>query len=71
MAKTQVIKCKCGATFSGCIEPYCYTDTDYLKELKKYVQEGCTVEMVEASEFKFQRCTCPKKEVKEQPELFY
>ena len=31
--KVQVIICKCGAKFAACVEPDCYTDKDWLKNL--------------------------------------
>lgn len=69
MDKIQVVKKKCcGAVFAGCCEPECYIDSDWLRELKKYVKEGCTVEMINKGEFAFGRCTCVKE--KKQPELF-
>jgi hypothetical protein len=60
MEKIQVIKTKCcGAIFSMCCEPECYTDEDYTKELNEYVTKGCTVEMVEKGKAKFgEKCIC-------------
>lgn len=69
MNKIQVIKCKCGSTFSGCCEPECYTDKDYLKELKRYIEKGCTVDMVDKGKFDYQPCRCntPKEKEPENP----
>lgn len=59
MDKIQVIKHKCcGAIFSACQEPECYTDKDYLKELRKYVEAGDTVDMVNRGEWEFGECVC-------------
>ncbi len=58
--KIQIIICKCGSVFSGCTVPECYTDEDYTKELKGYVEAGCTVDLVPAGNFKFEECRCPK-----------
>lgn len=54
----QSIVCKCGNVFAACSEPSCYTDRVWLRELKKYVEEGCTVKMVEKQDFKFEGCKC-------------
>lgn len=71
MAKAQVVICKCGSKFAACVEPNCYTQKEWLKDLRKYVQEGCTVEMIEATEFKFERCKCEKEKIDvNQTELF-
>lgn len=56
----QAVKCICGAIFSGCQEPECYTDMEYLKQLSKDVRRGCTVKMLDAKDFKFGECTCRK-----------
>ena len=54
----QVITCKCGSKFAACIEPHCYTDADWLKNVKHYVNAGCLINTIPASSFKFERCTC-------------
>jgi hypothetical protein len=58
----QVVKYKCcGKIFAACHEPYCYTDSDWLKNLKKYVERGDTVEMIEHGvKFEFGKCECSK-----------
>jgi len=74
----QVIKYKCcGKVFAACCEPDCYTDKDWLKSLKKYVERGDNIEMVENGTWKFEKCECEKEEEKEeektvlqQPNLF-
>ncbi len=62
MAKAQIINhgC-CGKTFAACMEPLCYTDKEWLKNLRTYVLGGAIVEMVESKDFKFEKCECPKK----------
>jgi len=71
MDKIQVIKKKCcGAVFAGCCEPECYTDSDWLKDLKKYVKEGCTVETVEKGHFSWGKCECVQEKDKNKIELF-
>lgn len=56
----QIIKYKCcGKAFAACREPECYTDDDWLKELKKYVTRGDKVEMVEnGSGINLEKCQC-------------
>ena len=57
MTRKQVIKYKCcGKIFAACCEPNCYTDKDWLKSLKKYVEQGHSVDMVDT--FTFGKCTC-------------
>jgi len=66
----QVIKTKCcGKVFAACQEPYCYTEKDWQKDLRKYVNEGCTVEMTEKANL--ETCTCnSEKESKAQLLIF-
>ena len=54
----QTIECKCGNTFAACAVPDCYTDTKWQKELRKYVNEGCTVSLKEDTSLNFKKCTC-------------
>jgi DNA-binding sugar fermentation-stimulating protein len=57
--KTQIIKCpKCNAVFAACLEPNCYIDKDWLKSLKKYIQEGFEVDYVQQGNLQFSKCTC-------------
>jgi len=64
----QVIKYKCcGKIFAACTEPECYTEKDWLRDLRKYVLRGDTVEMIEAGTLKFEKCTC--KEIPKVEEL--
>ncbi len=60
MGKAQVIKCKCGKVFAACREPECYTEKDWMKDMRKYVIDGCTVDMVNTNEFQFENCVCDK-----------
>ncbi len=60
--KAQVIKCKCGSTFAACVEPNCYTDSDWKRDLSKYVKMGFTVEILDCGLFRFEKCKC--KEIK-------
>lgn len=67
MIQTIRYKC-CNVIFAACTEPECYTDDDWVKELKKYVERGDIVEMKESANVKFGKCDC-KKEL-EQLKLF-
>lgn len=64
--QVQVIRCKCGAIFAGCIVPECYMDNEWLKDVKKYAIKGNVIEVINSDTFKFQECTCGKTE----PKLF-
>lgn len=71
MAKSQVIKCFCGKVFAACVVPECYTDKDWLKNLKQYVKQGFEVDLAESKEIEWQtkeNCTCNG--VKKEHELF-
>lgn len=58
MSKVQVLECKCGAKYAGCCEPSCYTDKDWLKEVRECALNGGKVYLVDSQDFKFERCTC-------------
>lgn len=68
----QVIKYKCcGNIFAACCEPDCYTDTDWLKDLRKYVKRGDKVEMIpRGNGLQFKKCECNKKANTQQLNLF-
>lgn len=72
MKRIQIIICKCGAKISGCTEPECYTNDEYLKDLKKYIEQGCTVDMVGENDFRFQSCKCdPQKQQNDKNNVEY
>ena len=54
----QAIICMCGARFAACVEPHCYTDADWQKDVRKYVKRGCTIKMIDASSFRLEKCNC-------------
>ena len=56
--KIQVLICKCGSKYAACAEPHCYTNKDWLKDLKKHVKKGGIVEMMESQDFTFEECKC-------------
>jgi hypothetical protein len=68
----QIVKRKCcGSVFAACVEPDCYTDKDWLKNLKGYVNRGDKVEMIENGTLQFGgKCKCNEVAKIEQPDLF-
>lgn len=60
MSKIQIIKYKCcGKVFAACCEPDCYTDEEWLTNLKNYINRGDIVEMVESeTSLKLDKCEC-------------
>jgi len=56
----QVIKYACcDKIFAACHEPHCYTDTDWLKNLKQYVRRGDKVEMIHGGNgLQMGQCEC-------------
>ena len=60
MREVQVIKCKCGKTFAGCLAPYCYSDSEWQRDMRKYVKRGCTVELIDSKDFNLENCVCKK-----------
>lgn len=67
----QVIKYKCcGKIFAACCEPECYTEKDWLKNLRQYALRGDIVEMAESGSVKFGKCECKYLPKVEEPNLF-
>ena len=59
----------CDNIFAACREPECYTESSWLKDIKKYAKQGCKIELVESCVFGV--CKCKKsKTKKEEPNLF-
>lgn len=58
MDGVQTVRCKCGCVFAACIEPECYMDKQWMKDLRRYVKKGNTVKVVPKDEFEFGKCTC-------------
>lgn len=67
MRQVQIIKCKCGRVFAMCVIPEAYQDAEWMRELRKYVKKGCTVEVGFSKDYSLENCIC-KKEVT--PTLF-
>jgi hypothetical protein len=62
MEKVQVIKCKCGSVIAACLEPECYQEVEWMRELRRYSKEGYDIEMINKEDFKFGKCKCNNKE---------
>jgi hypothetical protein len=54
----QIITCLCGSVYAACCVPECYQDDDWFNELKQASSSGHKIEMKDASEFTFTKCTC-------------
>jgi len=54
----QIIVCKCGATIAACIEPECYVDKDWQKDVRKYTKKGYLIKTINKNDVQFGRCTC-------------
>lgn len=61
--KTQVVMYKCcEVVFAACMEPYCYTEKTWTRDLAKYVKKGHKVEMIERGELEMGKCKCVKQD---------
>lgn len=69
--KAQVIICKCGVMFAASVEPHCYTELVWQRDLRKYVKAGCTVDLIYTDLVKFEQCKCNKTEVDELQEKLF
>jgi len=66
----QVIKYQCcDQAFAACCEPECYTEKDWLKDLRKYALRGDKIELIEHGDLKLGRCKC-KEEAPKVLDLF-
>ena len=54
----QCIECPCGKIFAGAVEPHCYTDKDWQRNMRKDVSKGCKVSLKEGNTFTLENCTC-------------
>lgn len=70
----QIIRHKCcNKIYAAAVEPHCYTDKDWIKDVRKYALQGDKIEMIEnGTEWKFEKCTCEQEQQanKNQTELF-
>jgi hypothetical protein len=59
MSKTQIVRCpKCKSVFAGCLDPYCYTDKDWLKNIRLYLKQGYEIDLIESKSLHFEKCKC-------------
>lgn len=56
--KAQIIICRCGSTIAACVEPYCYTDARWHKDVKDYTKKGYKIDTVECVDLKMAQCIC-------------
>lgn len=68
--KIQVLVCKCGAKYAACVEPNCYEDSEWLKDLGKCLKDGGTIEMSDSQFFRFEKCKCNEYPIMQEPNLF-
>ena len=64
MEKAQVVICKCGSLIAACMEPLCYQDEDWQKDIRYYSQKGYEIKMIGVEEVraKFDDCKCESKQ---------
>lgn len=56
----QVVKCqKCDSIFAACAAPFCYTDKEWQKDLRKYAKRGDKVDLI-ATPIELKGCDCRK-----------
>jgi len=55
---TQVVRYKCcDKIFAACVEPHCYSEADWQRDVRKHIKQGCRVEMIKGK-VKFGTCVC-------------
>ncbi len=61
--QVQTIICKCGSMIAACLEPYCYQDEEWMKDVRSYSNRGYEIKMTTAGEGKanLKLCKCPDK----------
>lgn len=59
--EVQVVRCSCGVTFAASIIPDCYSNAKWQKDVRKYIDKGCTVEFMNVKDFELDFCNCHKK----------
>ena len=58
MSKAQLVKCKCGQIIAACLEPECYLDREWKKDLTNYVKRGYIIDLRETGDWQFGKCIC-------------
>lgn len=62
MKKAQCIVCKCGSTIAACLEPECYLEKDWMRDVRMYAKKGYAIEVRECGNIRMEKCTCVKAE---------
>ena len=56
--------CKCGAIIAACMEPLCYQDKDWQKDIRKYSTDGYDIKMVDSAKVRLLfGCTCKLEQI--------
>jgi hypothetical protein len=58
----RVIRCRCGKTFAAHIADTIYEDKDWQRFVLKYLEKGCTVEIMNVKKFNLEWCICNNEE---------
>ena len=67
--KAQTITCKCGSVIAACVEPYCYTDAKWQRDVRKYAKQGYKINIIDCGDWKMAMCIC-KDPIDSQLKLF-
>ena len=62
MKRAQAVKCKCGNIIAACVEPACYTDRDWQKNIRFYAKKGYEISLipVDIVRIELNQCICKK-----------
>ena len=58
----ETIHCKCGAIIAAYVYPLCDGDEEWQENKRQYLLKGYSCELLPASEFIMQQCTCSDEE---------
>lgn len=63
----QVIRHKCcNKIYAASIEPHCYTDKEWMKDVRKAALQGDKIEMIESgTNWKFEKCACKEEAIQD------
>jgi hypothetical protein len=67
--RAQVVKCRCGNIIAACIEPECYQDAQWMRDVRNYAKKGYAIDVLDCKSFKFNKCTCKPNQVTKTGEL--
>ena len=60
--KIERITCNCGGVIAGCVHGQ--QDARWDADKRKYMRDGCAVDIVDVESFKFVKCNCPDQPTK-------